>query len=142
MPVLALIERFESYLRWRRGAELDGIADKILKKPDQLAGVGVYRRHRPTADLCAALFDGHAEVRERSGERCFGVRRSEFGAPRGHPRVRQQVADKLLHALGPIDGESDEVVGIGTQLSLVALGQKLRVAGHHAQRLLKSWEAT
>ena len=52
-------------------------------------------------------------------------------------RIGQQILDQPLHAAGPVHREGDELVGIGVQLALVAPGQQLRVAGHHAQRLLQ-----
>ena len=52
-------------------------------------------------------------------------------------RIGQQVLDQALHAAGAVDGEGDELVGVGVQPSLVASRQQLRVARHHAQRLLQ-----
>ena len=38
---------------------------------------------------------------------------------------------------GAVDGEADELVGVVVELALVAARQQLRVARHHAQRLLQ-----
>ena len=85
----------------------------------------------------AALFDGAAQVVERLLQRVFagGVEQVlPFGPD---ARIGQQVLDQPLHAVGPVHGEGDELVGVGVQLSLVAPGEQLRVAGHHPQRLLQ-----
>ena len=58
-------------------------------------------------------------------------------ALRPDARIGQQVLDQALHPAGPVHREGDELVGVGVQLSLVAPGEKLRVAGHHPQRLLQ-----
>jgi len=43
---------------------------------------------------------------------------------------------------GAVDGEVDELVRLGVELAAVALLEQLGEAGHHAQRLCKSCEAT
>ena len=49
----------------------------------------------------------------------LGVGRLKWFAPRAHPRVRQQVVDQPLHAVGPIHGVGDELISIGIELALV-----------------------
>ena len=52
-------------------------------------------------------------------------------------RIGQQILDQPLHAAGPVHRERNKLIGIGVQFALVAPGKQLRVAGHHAQRLLQ-----
>ena len=42
-----------------------------------------------------------------------------------HARVRQQVGNQLLHALGAIGGKGDILIGLGIEFTLVAPGQQL-----------------
>ena len=86
----------------------------------------------------AALLDGHLQVRRRLGApTCSVSTGSKRLAPGADARVGEQIVDQALHALGAVDGEADELVGVLVQLALVAPRQQLHVAGHHAQRLLQ-----
>ncbi|HEX8244749.1 MAG TPA: hypothetical protein VF541_14680 [Longimicrobium sp.] len=77
------------------------------------------------------------EVRECLPQRLGRVDRLGVRGAGAHPRVGQQVVDQRLHAGGAVHRVGDEAVGLLVQLSVVAPGQELRVAGDHAQRLLQ-----
>ena len=57
-----------------------------------------------------------------------------LGAPAG-ARVGEQVLDQPAHAVGAVDGEVDELVGVLVDPAVVAAAQQLQVAGDHPQRL-------
>jgi hypothetical protein len=52
-----------------------------------------------------------------------------------HPRIRQQVVDEGLHALGAVHREADELARVVVELVLVAPLEQLQVARDHPQRL-------
>ena len=85
----------------------------------------------------AAFFDGAAQIHERLLQCFLAGDFEQFLSFCSHARIGQQILDQPLHAAGAVHCESDEFIGIGVQLSLVSSGKKLRVAGHHAQRLLQ-----
>src|SRR5450631_504803 len=52
-------------------------------------------------------------------------------------RIDEQVLNEPLHPVGPIHRISYELVSVRTELTLIALGEQLRIASHHPQRFLK-----
>ena len=87
--------------------------------------------------LRAAVLDGAAQIDQRVLQRLFARGVEQLSSLCSDARVGQQVLDQTLHAAGAVDGEGDELVGVRVQLALVAPGQQLGIAGHHAQRLLQ-----
>ena len=85
----------------------------------------------------AAFFDGAAQIDERLLQGFFAGGIEQVLALGPDARIGQQILDQALHAAGPVHREGDKLIGVGVQLSFVAPGKQLRVAGHHAQRLLQ-----
>ena len=120
-----------------RALVLDGVADQVLEQLDQLhlvghdAGSGSWVTSAPLSSMAPRRLTSaccSASSLEVSSSSLPFVPTREIG---------QQVLDQPLHAAGAVHREGDELVGIGVELALVAPGQQLRVAGHHAQRLLQ-----
>ena len=116
---------------------LDGVADEVLEQLDQLhlvrqdGGQGIVRHHRAASSMAPRRF-----MSACSNASSLEVS-TQFLSFCPDARIGQQVLDQPLHAGGAVHREGDELVGVGVQLALVAPGQKLRVAGHHPQRLLQ-----
>ena len=125
------------YLRDSGALVLDGVADEVLKQLNQLHLVRQDGGQRIVRHQRAAFLDGAAQIDERLLQRLFAGGIEQLLSLCPDARIGQQILDQPLHAVGAVHGERNELVGIGVQLALVAPGQKLRVAGHHAQRLLQ-----
>jgi hypothetical protein len=51
--------------------------------------------------------------------------------------IGQQILDQALHPVGAVHREVDVGIGVGVEPPFVALGEQLRIAGHHAQGFLQ-----
>ena len=118
-------------------AELDRIADQILKQLDQLQAVRHDGWQGLDVDLGTALLDRAGQPIQRllQGRRTVHpCQRLRLG---GDARIGQDVVDHALHAHGTVDRESHEFPGIGIELVGQTLLQQLHVADDHAQGLLQ-----
>ncbi len=123
--------------RRRLAAELDRVADQVLQQLSQLRVVRFHLRQRIARQLRAAFLQCRPQVDSRTLEYRLQLHRPELPAARADARVGEQVLDELLHARGAIDDVGHEFLGVAFQPVAVALAEQLRVACHHAQRLLQ-----
>src|SRR5260221_3708868 len=121
----------------RRRAELERVADQVLEQLRQLRFVGAHPGQRVPGHRCARLLDGAAQVADRLVERWLHLDRQELLAAGADARVGKQVLDQLLHARGDLDHEAHDLLGVAVEPVAVATLYQLRIARHHAQRLLQ-----
>ena len=88
-------------------------------------------------DPGTALFNGHPKVGDNLTEDLQGVGQGRRVTTGSHPGVGQQVSNHSLHSSGAIHRETDKVVGISVELSLVPPIQQFNIARHHPQGFLK-----
>src|SRR5574341_1244391 len=118
-------------------AELERVADQVLEELRELPLVGLQRRHRVVSDRGARFLDRGAQVEQRPAQRRFARHRPELLALGADARVGEQVLDQLLHARGAVDDVGHELARVALEAALVAPAEELRIARHHAQRLLQ-----
>ena len=82
----------------------------------------------------ATLLNSNAQIGDCLFQSGFGISRLEWFTTGGYTRVIQQVGNEYPHAVGPVYSVVDELVSRVIQLTLVAPGQKLRVAGPDKER--------
>ncbi len=117
--------------------EFQRIADEILEHLGELNGIDAHRRQPVIGDPRVTFVDRDLEPVEHVLQHdirsydlgCFGLR-VDAG-------IGEQILDKLLHALGALDGIGDVFLGLLVDFALVMLGQQFSVARDHAQRLLQ-----
>jgi hypothetical protein len=118
-------------------AELDRVRDQVLEHQHELRGVGAHRRQIVVDDQRLALLDGGREVPDRLAQGGVRIGRLDRLAARPDPGVGQQVVDLPLQADGAVHRVADVLLGLVVELLSVTLGQELRVARDHPQRLLQ-----
>ena len=123
----------------RRGVplELNRIGDQVLEDLQKLRRIGSDGGQIIVGDEGPALLNGGLQVQNRLAEDRVRVGRLERLAPGTYPGIGQQVVDEPLHTHRAVHRIIDIFFGLRVELPLVALGQKLGVAGDHPQRLLQ-----
>src|ERR1700722_12990093 len=137
-PSVAVVSRSrDMYARVFGTTVLDRVPDEILKYLRQLRFICRDGGQRIVGYNRTALLDCCSQVYKRFLQRVLAGNLAEFPLICSCTRIGQQILDQPLHAVAPVYREGDELIGIGVEAPLVALGQQLRVTGHHPQRLLK-----
>src|SRR5438045_1417113 len=136
-PVSVLLGRGNVHLRSRRTAEFQRVRDQVEEHVLELALIRRYDGELIPGNDRAGVFDGQSEIREGTIEYGSRVRGSELRSTRADAGIREQIFDQPLHADRAVQREADELVGVGVQLSFIALAQQLAVVAHHPQRRLE-----
>src|SRR5690606_30554460 len=117
--------------------EFHGIGDEVLKDLSELNGVGGHGRQVIVRNGGVGFLEGWRQVLQDTSEHELSVHALERTAARADARKREQVVDQRLHALDALHREPDELVRVGIEPAVIAARQELRIAGHHAERLLE-----
>ena len=118
-------------------AELERVAQQVLKELAHLQRVGLDRRHQSHRHRRPALLDAHLEVDQHLGDHVAQVDRGERMSLGGDAREHQQVVDQVAHPPGRVGHPAQEVLPLLGEV-LALLGVQLRGEGLDlAQRLLQ-----
>jgi len=87
----------------------DRITQQVLEDLAQLADVAIYTREIVGCDLSVTLVDPHLEIFTNVIEDIVEVDRFERITTRFDARVLEQSVDHVVHPLGAVDGEFEEL---------------------------------
>ncbi len=118
-------------------AELDGIADQVLKHLGQLDSVTPHPRERLGLHLRPALANGEGEILHSGGKGLSRVDRSQLLAAGPDPGEGQQIVYEDPHALGPVHRESNKATSLVVEGVAITALQKLHVVRDSAQGLFQ-----
>src|SRR5262249_52747798 len=136
-PLLAFAVRLDPDVRRILPAELDRVRDQVLEELADLVWVDLHAREIAGFDPGAALLDRDLHAVEDIPQDRREVRREERPAVRADAGESEEIEDQVVHPRRALGGVADALVGVRTELALVAALEELDVGPDHAQGLLK-----